>query len=591
MSAGDVPHRIQVLAPHLVNQIAAGEIIERPASVVKELLENSLDAGAGQIHVDLEQGGKRRILVRDDGCGIAGPDLPRALARHATSKLARLEELECIASLGFRGEALPSIASVSRFTLRSRCADAPHGWEVRCDGSNAISEPQPAASDAGTSVEVRDLFFNTPARRKFLRTDQTELQHADAVLKRLALSRFGVAFTVHHNRRAGLALTVASDADAEDRRVAAVCGADMVRQSVRFDEERAGMRLWGWLGLPTFSRSQGDLQFFFVNGRIVRDRTIAHAIKLAYRDVLYHARQPVYVLYLELDPARVDINVHPTKHEVRFRDSRAVHDFVYQTLHRHVAAPDTSLAVGAAVARAAPPTAAYPPATQTPLVIPVRDTGDDGPAGHAGAGAEAPRVAAEPECPPLGFALAQLHGIYILAENREGLVLVDTHAAHERLVYEALKAAQTRDSVARQPLLVPVTVQVGAQELDTYERYVDLIAELGFELTRLDAHTLAVRGVPEPLQEADVAQLVRDVLADLAEHGASQQVQDGIDALLSRMACHGSVRAHRRLTLEEMNALLREMEQTERSGQCNHGRPTWIQLPVSELDRWFLRGR
>ncbi|MDH3639026.1 MAG: DNA mismatch repair endonuclease MutL, partial [Gammaproteobacteria bacterium] len=589
MPASEPLHRIKILEPKLVNQIAAGEIIERPASVSKELLENSLDAGATDISIEIEQGGKRRIQVRDNGCGIDKHDLPRALSRHATSKLACLADLQSIASLGFRGEALPSIASVSHFTLRSRNGVDPHGWEIRSDGGAVIDDPKPTAADIGTTVEVRDLFYNTPARRKFLRTDATELQHIDSVIKRLALSRFGVKFHVYHNGRAGLALPAAGT-DQQDRRVGTICGAEMLKQSVRFDLERSGMRLWGWLGLPTFSRSQRDLQYFFVNGRMVRDRTVTHAIKLAYSDVLYHARQPAYVLYLELDPALVDVNVHPTKHEVRFRESRAIHDFVYQTLHREVAAPETNVGVKAPPTGEAPTFvgdaagAVYSEPNQTSFTMRVKEQLDAYRA-FSGAGDAGTESRAADDVPPLGFALAQLHGVYILAENRDGLVLVDMHAAHERLVYESLKAAYDRRTVPSQPLLVPVTITVGTQEVSTYERHRAMFAELGFEITLMDAGVLAVRQVPEPLRDADIAQLVRDVLSDLAECGDSRRIQDDINALLSTMACHGSVRANRRLTLEEMNALLREMERTERSGQCNHGRPTWIHLPVSELDR------
>ncbi len=582
-------HHIKILEPNLVNQIAAGEIIERPASVLKELLENSLDAGATEISIDIENGGKRRIRVRDNGCGIGKDDLPLALARHATSKLTSLSDLQAIASLGFRGEALPSIASVSRLTLRSRNGVDAHGWELCCDGGTVDEGPKPTAADAGTTVDVRDLFYNTPARRKFLRTDATELQHVDAVVKRQALSRFGVKFSVQHNGRAGLVLPAAPGTEQQDQRVATICGSDMLKHAVRIDTERSGLRLWGWLGLPTFSRSQRDLQYFFVNGRMVRDRTVAHAIKLAYQDVLYQARQPAYVIYLELDPALVDVNVHPTKHEVRFRDSRAVHDFVYQTLHHQIADPATNVQTVPS-AEPAPVSTGAPrgqfPTSQAALDMRVGEQLDAYRAlGAAGA------LPADEEIPPLGLALAQLHGVYILAQNRDGLVLVDMHAAHERLVYESLKAAHERNAVPSQPLLVPVTVSIGARDTQTFECHRALFEELGFEITPLDANSLAVRRVPGPLHDADIAQLVRDVLSDLAAHGTSHRIRDHINGLLGTMACHGSVRANRRLTVDEMNALLRQMEQTERSRQCNHGRPTWIHIPLSELDRWFLRGR
>ena len=618
--------RIQLLSPRLANQIAAGEVVERPASVIKELLENSLDSGARRIEVDVEQGGTKLLRVRDDGGGIPADDLPLALARHATSKIRELEDLEQVLSLGFRGEALASISSVARLTLTSRTAEADQAWQVETEGRDMAPRVQPAAHPVGTSVEVRDLFFNTPARRKFLKTEKTEFEHLQEVIRRLALARFDVAFHLRHNGKSVLALHEAADDLSRARRVAAVCGPAFLEQALPIEIERNGLHLWGWVGLPTFSRSQADLQYFYVNGRMVRDKLVAHAVRQAYRDVLFNGRHPTFVLFLEIDPAAVDVNVHPTKHEVRFRDGRMVHDFLYGTLHRALGEvrPEDQLAAPAAVssmvratgqeagefgpqaemslagnllqAPAAPSTWQAPGAGyQAP-----RPQGGMPMAEAAGAYREyfaplnttAPRLPEhQGDIPPLGYALAQLKGVYILAENAQGLVLVDMHAAHERITYERLKTAMASEGLRGQPLLVPESLAVSQREADCAEEHGEWFQRLGFELQRLGPESLAIRQTPALLKQAESVQLVRDVLADLLEYGSSDRIKAHINELLGTMACHGAVRANRRLTLPEMNGLLRDMEHTERSGQCNHGRPTWTQLGMDDLDKLFLRGR
>ncbi|MEJ2345523.1 MAG: DNA mismatch repair endonuclease MutL [Gammaproteobacteria bacterium] len=601
--------RIQTLPPQLINQIAAGEVIERPASVVKELLENSLDAGARRIEVDIEQGGKLLIRVRDDGAGIQRDDLGLALRRHATSKIRTLEDLERVASMGFRGEALPSIASVARLSLVSCAGGEGEAWKVEGDGREGDVSTQPAAHPPGTTVEVRDLFFNTPARRKFLRTDKTEFGHVDSTVRRLAMSRFDVAFTLRHNRRAVCNLSPASDAAAQDRRIAELCGGEFLQQAVRLDYEAAGLRLWGWIGLPTFSRSQQDMQYFFVNGRTVRDRLVSHAVRQGYQDVLYHGRHPAYVLYLELAPELVDVNAHPAKYEVRFRQGRMVHDFLFRTVHEALAevrpgahqpaplAPDAAAMPGDAGIQLAGESGAGRIPQQGAMPLSVAEQvaaygalhGAPAPALPRGGADEAPTDAGE--LPPLGYALGQLHGIYILAQNADGLVVVDMHAAHERVTYERFKGALEGDGIRAQPLLVPESLHVSAREAEAAEANAGIFAELGFEVDRQGPETLLVRQVPGLLRHADVSRLVRDVLSDLIAHGSSRRLRDALNEVLSTMACHGSVRANRQLTLPEMNALLRDMERTERSGQCNHGRPTWRLLSVAELDRLFMRGQ
>ncbi len=618
--------RIQLLSPRLANQIAAGEVVERPASVIKELLENSLDSGARRIEVDVEQGGVKLLRVRDDGGGIAADDLPLALARHATSKIRELEDLEQVMSLGFRGEALASISSVARLTLTSRTADAEQAWQVETEGRDMQPRVQPAAHPVGTSVEVRDLFFNTPARRKFLKTEKTEFDHLQEVIKRLALARFDVAFHLRHNGKTVLGLHEAHDEVSRARRVAAVCGAAFLEQALPIEVERNGLRLWGWVGLPTFSRSQADLQHFFVNGRTVRDKLVAHAVRQAYRDVLFNGRHPTFVLFLEIDPAVVDVNVHPTKHEVRFRDGRMVHDFLYGTLHRALGdvRPEDQLAAPAAVSGMLAPTGQaageFGPQGEIGLAAslleptPRESVWRSPGAGYQGQRSQGGVPAAEaqgayreffsplpaslvglPEAqgdvPPLGYAVAQLKGVYILAENVQGLVLVDMHAAHERITYERLKVAMASEGLRGQPLLVPESLAVSQREADCAEEHAPWFQRLGFELQRLGPESLAIRQIPALLKQAEANRLVADVLADLLEYGTSDRIQAHLNELLGTMACHGAIRANRRLTLPEMNALLRDMEHTERSGQCNHGRPTWTQLGMDDLDKLFLRGR
>lgn len=618
-----VQSSIHLLSPRLANQIAAGEVVERPASVAKELLENSLDAGARRIELEVEEGGVKLLRIRDDGQGIACEQLPLALARHATSKIAELADLEGVQSLGFRGEALASISSVARLCLTSRTADASEAWQVEAEGRDMEPRVQPAAHPVGTTVQVCDLFYNTPARRKFLRTEKTEFGHLQEVVRRMAMARFDVAFHLKHNGRQVYALHDATDDVARMRRIGQLLGEEFLEQALPIDIERSGLRLWGWVGLPTFSRSQADMQYFYVNGRIVRDRLVGHAVRQAYRDVLYGGRHPAFVLYLELDPNLVDVNVHPTKHEVRFRDGRTVHDFIYSSLNRSLAdvRPGDELAAPAAVSPLEAPVvsglAAGEFAGQGGLALSVSSeqpvqgargatgferSGSGGPAGFAGTRAEVYRQFAEPlavngqvcedeHIPPLGYALAQLKGIYILAENSEGLVLVDMHAAHERIVYERLKLAMASEGLRGQPLLVPQSMALSEAEADCAEEHADWFARLGFELQRMGNESLAIRQIPALLKQAQAENLVRGVLADLMEFGTSDRIQAHINELLATMACHGSVRANRQLSLPEMNALLRDMEVTERSGQCNHGRPTWTQLGLTELDGLFLRGR
>ncbi|WP_049457143.1 DNA mismatch repair endonuclease MutL [Stenotrophomonas maltophilia] len=634
MTSATHPRPIRPLPDILINQIAAGEVVERPASVVKELVENAIDAGASRVDIDLEEGGVRLIRIRDNGSGIAPEQLPLAVSRHATSKIADLDDLESVATLGFRGEALPSIASVSRFTLASRRAHDEHGSALQIEGGK-IGEVTPRAHAPGTTVEVRELFYNVPARRKFLRAERTELGHIEEWLRSLALARPDVELRVSHNGKASRRYKPGDLYS--DARLAETLGEDFANQAVRVDHSGAGLRLHGWIAQPHYSRASADQQYLYVNGRSVRDRSVAHAVKMAYGDVLYHGRQPAYVLFLELDPTRVDVNVHPAKHEVRFRDSRLVHDFVYRTLKDALA--DTRAGMSAQEIGAVP---AHPvDAATAPMVSsagasgfglvrgPAPGSGSGGGGGFSGwrpqqplglqvadapaayaalyaapSGAERgatlppmpsenglPVTSADAGVPPLGYAIAQLHGIYILAENAEGLIVVDMHAAHERIGYERLKNAHDGIGLQSQPLLVPITLAVGEREADTAESEAETLAALGFEVTRAGPGSLHVRSIPALLAHAEPEGLLRDVLTDLREHGQSRRVATARDELLSTMACHGAVRANRRLTVPEMNALLRDMEITERSGQCNHGRPTWARFSLAEIDRWFLRGR
>ncbi len=580
---------IQQLPSHLINQIAAGEVVERPASVVKELVENSLDAGAQAVQIDIVAGGSKLIRIRDDGKGIPKEELALALSRHATSKITSLDDLEAVASLGFRGEALPSIASVARLSLCSNTGGK--AWQVEADGGN-LSEPAPAAHPQGTTVEVHDLFYNTPARRRFLRTERTEFGHIEKWMRRLALSRPEIAFTLTHNQRTVLQLPAARDIETEKKRIAKICGEQFAEQSVHVERELEGIALSGWIGLPTFNRSQPDLQYWFVNGRSVTDKTLAHAVRHAYRDVLFHGRYPAYVLNLTMDPKGVDANAHPAKHEVRFRDGRRIHGVVSQTVefalgdtrpggHDVTPIPMTRERVFSQAPMSLP---------QSPAPSSVRDT-----LATYRTMATAPSLADVPEqateVPPLGFAVAQLAGVYILAENQDGLVVVDMHAAHERITYEKLKKSFDDRDLVRQPLLVPETISVAENEADLVEQSGDALEKLGLVVDRSGPTTLTVREVPALLRNADAESLLRDVLSDLSESGRSSRVDDESDELLATMACHHSVRANRLLSIDEMNALLREMEATERADQCNHGRPTWTAITMAELDRLFLRGR
>jgi DNA mismatch repair protein MutL len=597
--------RIRQLPPQLINQIAAGEVIERPASVVKELIENSFDAGARRIELEVEQGGARLIRIRDDGCGIDREDLRLALSRHATSKIASLEDLERVASMGFRGEALPSIGSVARLTLTSRTGDAPCGWRVTSDGSESGFDVQPAQHAPGTTVEVRDLFYNTPARRKFLRAEKTEFGHIQTLVQRMALARFDVGFSLRHNQREALRLRPGAEEADRAERIGALCGPDFLEQSLRVDFESCGLRLHGWVGLPTFSRSQADLQFFYVNRRLVRDKLVGHAIRRAYQDVLYHERQPVYALYLEIDPVLVDVNAHPAKLEVRFREGRMVHDFLFSALHRSIAGhrPGRAASVAKLPAAECPAPSYEPPARQQALFrvaeaprqpyLPggAAETLGDLRKPYSAPIPNPPETQAEQDIPPLGYALAQLKGVYILAENAQGLILVDGHAAHERITYERLKQQYQAGGIASQPLLLPVRIKLSLVDAELAEEHGEHLARLGVELRRTGEDSVLVRAAPALLDGGNAERLVRDLLADLREHGSSERLRESLNATLAAMACHGSVRAGRKLTVPEMNALLREMEATERAGQCNHGRPTWVQLDTQELDRLFLRGR
>lgn len=631
--------QIHKLSARLANQIAAGEVVERPASVVKELLENALDAGGRKITIQVESGGVKRIQIRDDGIGMEKEDLPLSLSRHATSKIESLDDLEAVATLGFRGEALASISSVSRLVLSSKTESASQGWEVETEGRDMEAKLSPVAHNRGTTVDVRDLFFNTPARRKFLRTEKTEFNHLEEVVKRQALSRFEVSFELTHNQKIVHHLRAAPTLRDKEQRVAALCGKPFMENTVQIDVEATGLKLWGWVALPTFSRSQADLQYFYVNGRVIKDRLVTHAVKQAYRDVLYHGRHPAFVLYLELDPALVDVNVHPTKHEVRFRDGRMVHDFIFRSLHKALAdlrPEDVVSAQESASTMAfsslppnlqamqgrgdeAPMIPSYGPQSSMALKAPpsqgeVRDTLAHYQALHPDASAVSqharPNQSVQVESIlasnngfnhgvpendvgdfPLGFAVAQLHGVYILAQNSSGMVVVDMHAAHERISYERMKTAFYGAGIQAQPLLVPMVLAVSQKEAGVAEECGEDLLKFGLVLERSGPENITVRQVPTILQNVDVDLLIRDLLSDMITHGYSDQLEAKANELMSTMACHGSVRANRILTLPEMNALLRDMEATERSGQCNHGRPTWTSLSMHELDKLFLRGR
>jgi len=611
---------IRELPDELISQIAAGEVVERPASVVRELVDNALDAGASQVTVRLLAGGVRLISVEDDGIGIARDELALALRRHATSKIGSLSDLEAVSTMGFRGEALAAIASVSDLSIVSR----PAGQASAVLLHAGSGELRPAARATGTTVEVKELFFSTPARRKFLKSDATELAHCVEAVRRHALARPDVGFAIWHEGK----LVEQWRPATREQRLADVLGSEVLEQSVAVEYGAGPLRVWGRAGVPDAARSRADQQFAYVNGRYVRDKVLAHAARSAYEDVLHGQRQPVYAIYLEIDPSRVDVNVHPTKIEVRFRDSREVHQAVRHALENALAAPRASAALASGPAgeprvqevawptgtwsqpamdfRPAPVAADWTrdmaalwQAPRADALPPPFGVGRGGPLppppgeGWGGGNAQAAPAALPSGEWPLGRAIAQLQGVYILAENREGLVIVDMHAAHERIVYERLKRQfdEHRGTLASQPLLIPATFAATPQEIATAEGSIGTLAALGLEITVFSAKTLAVRAVPGSLAQGDAVELARAVLAELAQHDASTVVQRARDELLATMACHGAVRANRQLTLEEMNGLLRQMEATERSDQCNHGRPTWRQLTLRELDGLFLRGR
>jgi len=641
---------IQQLPDHLINQIAAGEVVERPSSVVKELVENSLDAGATSIKIELRAGGLELVRVSDNGAGIPKEELKLALGRHATSKIASLDDLQGVMTLGFRGEALPSIASVSRLSLKSHRGSAEHGWqvsyhEVALAGDHAGGSSDSGASGAvmpdlipdairdGTVVEVRDLFANVPARRKFMRTERTEFKHCDTLIRKLALARFDCGFELAHNGKTIFKFPVADTREASERRIAAVLGDAFMQQATYVETrvESEDLSLHGWLAKPTFTRSQGDMQHVFLNGRLIRDRVVTHALRQAYADHVYHQRFPAYVLYLQMDPQKVDVNVHPGKQEVRFSDSRTIHNFLRKTVADVLASINPSGELGGqqpeqVSGQTAPsgdqrvhggssPPGSFAGGQGAPYSVRDQRALGFSPtaelalmqqlgAAPAQAPAQAPATASMAESPepasfdpdtgeeyPLGFAIGHVHGVYILAQNRDGIVVVDAHAAHERITYEKLKQQFEENQVASQPLLVPLNLQVSETEADLAEQHVAVFAELGVDVLRRGPVKLEVRSMPAILESADAESLVRDVLSDLASYKSSERLRQSINDILSRMACHGSVRANRKLSFTEMNALLRLIEQTPHSGQCNHGRPTWCTLTLAELDARFLRGR
>ncbi len=581
---------IRVLEDQLISQIAAGEVVERPASVVKELVENSLDADARRIEVDIEQGGLALIRVRDNGAGIARDELALAVQRHATSKIANLGDLERVASLGFRGEALPSILSVSRFSLTSRTTVDEHAWRVAGDGLLASSKPEPAPHPQGTTIEVRELFFNTPARRKFMRADSTEFRHINQLLSRIALARYDVAFCLTHNGRKVLELAAVKDA-AREQRIAELTDSEFLANALFLDETRLGFRLWGWIALPSFSRATADLQHLYVNGRMVRDKLLGHALRRAYADVLHSTRFPAYVLYLDLDPAAVDVNVHPAKAEVRFRESAKVHDFLFGAVHQ-------------AIRRVRPD-----PAQHHQVSFASQTSSEQSKLSYEAATRLRPFLASEGSAPeyigtksvspvssvlPLGHALGQLAGVYILAQNEQGLVLVDMHAAHERILYERFKVQLSDGGVPSQSLLVPFTVSVAEDEADEAERRQLELARFGFQLDRSGPRSLTVRALPPLLAGEDIGSLLGDWLGGVTERQGAAHFSEPLDAqhrVLADMACKAAIKANHVLSLPEMDALLRDMEQTELANQCNHGRPTWVQVDMAQLDRLFLRGR
>jgi len=591
------------LEPQLVNQIAAGEIVERPASVLKELMENAFDAGADKVAITVEEGNVGSLTVTDNGRGIPKEEISLALSRHATSKIKSMEELEGVATMGFRGEALPSIASVSRLKLSTRIDEEKTGWELNLEGGKELAPMRPIARISGTTIEVRDLFFNTPARRKFLRSESTEVRHLEEVVRRLALSRFDVDIEIARGKKI---TRYKGAAESPQRRIREVCGREFFEQSLPIEFNSGAIHLYGWVGHPTFSRSQRNLQYLYVNNRNVSDRMISHAVRRAYQDVLYHGRHPAYALFIDIDPKRVDVNVHPTKSEIRFREGRAVYDIVFNEIESVISQPLSKRREGEREGESTPrfnpagggkgafrPTSMHhTPGAQGHLKLEVREERALYSDLLGGSDAESDSAQTDGEgIPVLGYALAQLHGVYILAQNSEGLILVDMHAAHERITYERLKRATAESTMQVQPLLVPITFRASPAEVALAEEQIEVITSLGFDLSQLDQQTLVVRHVPALLGDTDIPLVLHDLLSDLATHEMTQEVDKRINSLLSTMACHGSVRANRDLTIPEMNALLRVMEETDKSDQCNHGRPTWIQVSMEELDGWFSRGR
>lgn len=595
-----MPKTIQKLPDNLINQIAAGEVIERPASVIKELLENSIDATASIISIDIEKGGIQRIQIRDNGTGINKDQLSIALTRHATSKISSLEDLQNIHSLGFRGEALPSIASISRLSITSNTEPTNQGWTLQTEGGTPGQSVKPAAHAKGTTIEVNDIFYNTPARRKFLRTEKTEYSHCEQIIKRLALSNFHISFTLRHNQKTIYTLPSSQSIEDKVKRLEKIIGKPFVENAIYVERSHDNMKLHGWVAAPTFSRSQPDMQYQYVNQRHIRDKTIAHAIKLAYQDVLYHGRHPAYVLFLEVAPDTVDVNAHPAKHEVRFHNTRSIHDFVRQTIKQALSELRPASIDTKNLNKLIPENQSSP-TLQTYINTNTPSANSQFKSLYSSAVAE-PRAiydsqsyqqpqTQEQEIPLLGYAIAQLHGVYILSQNQSGLVLVDMHAAHERVVYEKLKRTQSSEEISRQQLLVPLKIVVTEQEATQADDYQDVFNSFGFEIDRIGDTSLSVRSIPTILTNVDIPELIRDIFADLQKNKLSTRVEESRNEILSSIACHGSIRANRSMTLHEMNALLRSMEETERSNQCNHGRPTWIQLSINDLDKLFLRGR
>lgn len=597
---------IRILPEQLIHQIAAGEVVERPASVIKELIENSIDAGATRVDVDIEEGGVRLIRVRDNGGGIEREELALALSRHATSKITTIDDLERVATLGFRGEALPSIASVSRMRLTSRAAGSDTAYAVSAD-NGVLSPVEPAPHPPGTTVEVRDLFFNVPARRKFLRAERTEAQHIARAIERLALSSFKTAFSLTVGKKLVAEYPAAHSQIERERRVAQIVGDEFMANALFVEHDSAGCRLTGWLCQPTYARAQPDLQHFYLNGRTLRDRVIASAIRLGYRDVIFGGRHPAYVLFIEIDPTQVDVNAHPAKLEVRFRDGRHVHDFLFRTVERVLrdtyAGASTPAPAPASIDTFMPTTtpAGTWPSRGPQYAVSNRSFGSQSSLGlrvaeppvaaFAPAVDPQPQAAISTETPPLGFALAQLHGVYILSQAPDGLILVDMHAAHERTTYERMKAALGDGALASQPLLTPLAISVSQAEADVLEEHAAMLSTAGLEIERTGPSGVQVRAIPAFLKASHVDELVQRVGADLVANGATRGIEEALNEVLGTIACHGAVRAHRNLTIPEMNALLREMERTVRSDQCNHGRPTWTYVSMGDLDRMFLRGR